>query len=90
MHASDGMMKPGVMCSWIYQIGKPHLRNSPKSLKIRMSYDLEDKRIWYSNKSVNWIVEYFKLVLFFQIQIFKRFKVQSYANEIRDFLVIVD
>ena len=50
-----------------------------------MGYDLEDKRIWYSNKSVNWIVEYFKLVLFFQFQIFNRFKVQSYAIEIRDF-----
>lgn len=56
------MVKSGVMSARINQVGKAHLRNSSKSLEIGMTYEVENKCAGNSNKSVNWIIEYFEFV----------------------------
>ncbi len=61
MHTPQGMVKTGVMGSGIHQIRKPHLRNMPEPLEIRMLDQVKNQRVRYSNKSVNWIVKDCKL-----------------------------
>ena len=42
MHASDGVMKTSVMDPRIDQIRKPHLGNTPQTLKITVLDQIED------------------------------------------------
>jgi hypothetical protein len=57
VHASQRMMKTGMMRSRVYQVRKPHLGYSSQSLKVRMRYKFKNGCAWNPNKSVNWIIE---------------------------------
>jgi len=46
----------------IDQIGKSHLRNAAKSLKIRVFYEIENKFIGNMNKPIYRVIYYFKFV----------------------------
>ena len=62
MHTAQSMVESGMVSTWVYQIGKAHLGNTTKSLKVGMGDQIKNKFIGSSNKTINWIVEYFKFV----------------------------
>jgi len=43
MHATQGVMKTGVIRSWINQIGQTHLGNTSQSLKVKVSSEKGSK-----------------------------------------------
>ena len=62
MHCTQGMMKSGMQCSGVYQIGQAELFYSSQALKIRVLYYFEYELVWDSNKSKDRVVEYLVLI----------------------------
>jgi hypothetical protein len=62
MHTTKGMVKPGVVCPGVDQIGKSHLGNPSQALEVWGGDQVKNKFIGYPDKSVNWVIKNLKFV----------------------------
>ena len=62
VHGAKAMCKSRVVGSRIHQIGHADLLDAPKSLEIRMFYDVEMQFIRDADEAVNGVVEDFLFV----------------------------
>ena len=62
MHGAEAVGKAGVVRARIHQIGHADLLDAPKSLEIRMLYDVEMQFVRDADEAVNGVVEDFLFV----------------------------
>lgn len=56
------MMKTGVKCAGINDIGKSQLPDTPQPLKVRMVYQIIEQIGGYGNKPVNRVIDNFPFI----------------------------
>jgi len=62
VHGAQSVMKTGVQCSGIYQVGHAQLFNITQPLKVWMGYKVKDQFGWDTDKTVNRVVNYFLFI----------------------------
>src|SRR5690606_14098685 len=63
VHGSQNMMKTGMQCSRIHQVGHAQLFDASQALHVRMFHKIKNELVRNGNETVNGIIEYFLLVV---------------------------
>jgi hypothetical protein len=75
------MMETRVVGAWIYEVAQAQLLDSAQALQVRMLEDVENNFVRQRNKTIDWVVYDFLLVIGgcvrWQVANFKKFN-QSY------------
>ena len=81
MHGAQYMMEARVVGTWIYEVAQAQLLDAAQALQVRMLEDIENNFVRQRNKTIDWVVYDFLLVIRgcvrWQVANFKKFN-QSY------------
>jgi hypothetical protein len=63
VHSAQNMMKTRMIGARVNEVTQAQLLNATQALKVRMLENIENNFVWQRNKTVNWVVYNFLLVI---------------------------